>query len=114
VKYQGGEVDPNFAPNYAAAKAAGIPRVDAYLFPCTGTQSNGVPCKSPATQMNEFLANIDSIGAVIDTYWFDIEPTPRGECNAWNLGAAANEALAKSWTTVMVGSGRKWGIYANR
>lgn len=98
--------------NYNGAKAAGIPRIDAYLFPCTGTQSNGVPCKPPASQLAEFLAAVDDNGMTIDHYWIDIEPTPGGECNAWNLGASANEELARQWVSLLQNSGRPWGIYA--
>jgi hypothetical protein len=99
--------------NYKAAKAANISRIDAYLFPCTGNQANGVLCKSPATQISEFLAAIDENGMTISHYWFDLEPTPGGECEAWNLGSAANEALAKQWVAELQKTGRNWGIYAN-
>ncbi|TVY24113.1 Counting factor 50 protein [Lachnellula hyalina] len=112
----GGAVKSNFAANYKAAQAAGISRIDAYLFPCTGTQSNGVACKSPATQLQEFLNAVDSNGMTIGHYWFDIEPTSTANgdaCNAWNLGSSANAALAKQWVAALQGSGRKWGIYAN-
>jgi hypothetical protein len=113
---QGGEVKSNFVSNYKAAKAAGFGRIDAYLFPCTGTQPNGVACKSPSTQLSEFLAAVDNNGMSISHYWFDIEPTSTANgaaCNAWNLGASANEALAKQWVSLLQNSGRTWGIYAN-
>jgi len=113
---QGGEVKSNFVANYKAAAAAGISRIDAYLFPCTGTQPNGVACKSPATQLQEFLDAVDNNGMKIGHYWFDIEPTSTASgdaCNAWNLGSSANEALAKQWVSALQGSGRAWGIYAN-
>lgn len=112
----GGAVKPNFATNYRAASAAGLSRIDAYLFPCAGTQSNGVACKAPAAQLREFLGAVDGNGMAIGHYWFDIEPTSTASgdaCNAWNLGSAANEALAKQWVAALQGSGRKWGIYAN-
>lgn len=115
---QGGAVHDNFVSNYKAAKAAGFSRIDAYLFPCTGTQPTGVACKSPATQLSEFLAAIDDDGMDLGHLWFDIEPTstkaiPPDACNAWNLGASANEALAKEWVAALEGSKRNWGIYAN-
>ncbi|KAH7417619.1 glycoside hydrolase family 25 protein [Cadophora sp. MPI-SDFR-AT-0126] len=109
----GGLVNRNFVANYNAAKAAGIPRIDTYLFPCTGTQDTGVACKPPATQIAELFATVDSNGMNISRYWFDLEPTPGGECNAWNIGKAANEALAKQWVAALESSGRPWGIYAN-
>ncbi|KAH7390405.1 glycoside hydrolase superfamily [Cadophora sp. MPI-SDFR-AT-0126] len=108
----GGQVASNFVANYRAAKSAGVARIDAYMFPCTGTQPTGVACKSPATQLSEFLNAIDSNGMTLGTLWFDIEPTS-GTCNAWNLGATQNTALARQWVSLLQGSGRKWGIYAN-
>ena len=106
----------NFVSNYNAAAAAGFSRIDAYLFPCTGTQSNGVACKDPTTQLSEFLAAIDGNGMTLGYLWFDIEPTSTASgdaCNAWNLGASANEELATEWVSALQGSGRDWGIYAN-
>lgn len=73
-------------------------------------------CKSPATQLSEFLAAIDNNGMTLGHLWFDIEPTSTAKgdaCNAWNLGASANEALAKEWVAALEGSKRTWGIYAN-
>ena len=72
-------------------------------------------CKDPATQLGEFLAAIDSNNMTLDYLWLDIEPTvsPPDACNAWNLGDDENEALAKEWVSLMIGSGRNWGIYAN-
>lgn len=102
--------------NYEAAAAAGFSRIDAYLFPCTGTQPTGVACKSPATQLSEFLAAIDDNDMTLDYLWLDIEPTSTADgdaCNAWNLGASANEALAQEWVAALEGSNRNWGIYAN-
>src|SRR6187402_1652838 len=109
---QGGQVASNFLTNYNAARAAGVQRIDAYMFPCTGTQPTGVACKSPSTQLNEFLTYISNNNMQLGKLWFDIEPTS-GTCNAWNLGASANTALAKQWVGLLQGSGRSWGIYAN-
>ena len=110
-------MDANFVPSYSAAVSAGIPRIDSYMFPCTGTQlSNDSACKDPATQLSEYLANIDNNNLTIDTLWFDIEPTNTSNgdaCNAWNLGSDGNLALAQQWITLLRSSGRKWGIYAN-
>lgn len=63
-------------------------------------------------QLSEFMAAINDNGMTLDHLWLDIEPTS-GECNAWNLGASENEALAKEWVSLLVNSGKKWGIYAN-
>lgn len=113
----GGLVDKNFVSTYNAAIAAGIQRIDSYIFPCTGTQlATDHECKPPATQMSEYLAVIDDNHLDIDTLWLDIEQTDTGKgdpCNAWNLEKEANLALAREWVSLMEGSGRKWGIYAN-
>ncbi|MCJ1236264.1 hypothetical protein MMC14_004242 [Varicellaria rhodocarpa] len=108
----GGQVDPNFVPAYKAAKAGGIPKVDAYMFPCTGTQPTGVACKSPQTQINELLNVISANKIDVEYIWFDVEPTS-GTCNAWNLGASANFALAKQWVSLLKATGLQWGIYGN-
>jgi hypothetical protein len=66
--------------------------------------------------LSEFLAAIDDNDMTLNHLWLDIEPTSTADghaCNAWNLGAAANEALAKECVGVLEGSNRNWGIYAN-
>jgi len=78
----------------------------------TGTQPTGVACKAPSTQLSEFKAVISNNAMTLDRVWFDVEPTS-GTCNAWNLGASANLALAKQWTSLLRSSGLKFGIYAN-
>lgn len=108
----GGQVDSNLVSSYNAARAAGITNIDIYMFPCTGTQPTGVACKSPSTQVNELISAINSNGLQIGTIWLDIEPTS-GTCNAWNLGASSNTALAKQYTSLARSSGLKWGVYGN-
>ena len=78
----------------------------------TGTQPTGVKCKPVKQQLKEFLNAIDSNNLTLTRLWFDIEPTSR-VCNAWNLGKAANEVLAKEWVAAIQATGRPWGIYAN-
>lgn len=84
----------------------------------TGSQPTGVACKSITTQINEFLAAIDDKKIPVNHLWLDIEPedasNPGVQCNAWQLGSAGNEALAKKWVAAIKATGRKWGIYANR
>ena len=78
----------------------------------TGPQPTGVACKSPTTQINEFLKVISDNNVLVQRLWFDIEPTT-GTCNAWQLSKSGNEALAKQWITALKATGLKWGIYAN-
>ncbi|MCJ1241882.1 hypothetical protein MMC14_009888 [Varicellaria rhodocarpa] len=108
----GGAVDKNFVASYNAAKAAGIQKIDAYMFPCTGTQPNGVKCKPPTTQLAEFEAVIANNGMQLDYVWFDVEPTTQ-PCAAWNLVKADNLALAKEYTAMLRQSSLNWGVYGN-
>ena len=78
----------------------------------TGTQPTGVACKPIQTQINELLNVISANKIDVEYIWFDVEPTS-GVCNAWNLGASANLALAKSWVSALKATGLKWGIYGN-
>lgn len=74
-------------------------------------------CKSISTQISEFLAAINSNNIPVNHLWLDIEPEDASqsgvECNAWQLGSAGNEALAKQWVAAIKATGKKWGIYAN-
>ena len=74
-------------------------------------------CKSIQTQINQFLAAVDSNKIPVNYLWLDIElkdaTQPGVECNAWQLEASGNEALAKQWVAAIKATGRKWGIYAN-
>ncbi|KAI9793543.1 MAG: hypothetical protein M1816_007976 [Peltula sp. TS41687] len=108
----GGSVDSNFVPAYKAARSAGFTNIDAYMFPCTGTQKSG-SCKSPKKQLDEFLKVIKDNKILVHRLWFDVEPTPGRPCNAWNLGKSANLAHAKQWVSELKKTGLKWGIYAN-
>ncbi|KAK3172598.1 hypothetical protein OEA41_005922 [Lepraria neglecta] len=71
---------------YTAAKAVGITGIDAYMFPCTGSQPTGVACKSIQTPINEFPVAVDSNKIPVNYLWLDIEPEdatqPGVECNA--------------------------------
>ncbi|RYP62576.1 hypothetical protein DL769_007246 [Monosporascus sp. CRB-8-3] len=108
----GGGVDTALLGSYNAARSAGFTNIDIYFFPCTGTQPTGVACKSPQTQVSEIESYISRNGMQIGRIWLDIEPTS-GECNAWNLGASANTALAREYASIIRASSYNWGIYAN-
>ncbi|KAL3425518.1 hypothetical protein PVAG01_02309 [Phlyctema vagabunda] len=52
----------------------------------------------------------------IGKLWFDIEPTVASAqvpCNAWQLSATQNIALAKKWVALLEATSYDWGIYAN-
>ncbi|MCJ1455753.1 hypothetical protein MMC28_006109 [Mycoblastus sanguinarius] len=104
------------AASWTAAQAAGISSVDAYMFPCTGTQPTGVACKSISTQISEFLAAIENNNIPVNHLWLDIEPTSTSSgdaCNAWQLGSSGNEDLAEQWVAAIKATSYNWGIYAN-
>ena len=110
----GGQVDPNMATSYRAAKAAGITNVDAYMFPCTGTGHNGVACKPPTTQITDFENAVRAAGLAPTHLWLDIEPCAAGAtCTCWNQNAATNLAVARQFVARMRQSPYSWGVYAN-
>jgi len=114
---RGGEVDSAFLTSYNNAKAAGFSApndIDAYMFPCTGTQASHA-CKPIQTQINELLDMIKKNKVLVHRLWLDVEPTrtPKDPCNAWNLSPSANLNLAKQWTAALRKTGLKWGIYGN-
>ena len=82
-----------------------------YPLQGTGTQS-GTVCKSPQTQLDEFLDYIGDNSMDLEYLWFDVEPTS-GACNAWNLSPSSNLALAQEWVSILKASELKWGIYGN-
>lgn len=98
--------------SYNAAVNAGITNIDLYMFPCTGTQSNGVTCKGPQTQVSELESAISNNGLAISHIWLDIEPAS-GACNAFNQGSSTNENVAKQFTSIIRNSQYTWGVYGN-
>ncbi|MCJ1412934.1 hypothetical protein MMC19_007035 [Ptychographa xylographoides] len=112
----GGAVDKDFVRSYEAAKAVGIPHIDAYMFPCTGKQPTGLACKTPATQIAEFEAAIAAANMTLDSVWLDVEPGPDSgrPCAAWNLTPKTkNLALARQYVDLIRKSSLRWGVYAN-
>jgi len=98
----------------ASAKAVGLTNIDAYMFPCTGIQPNGVACKSPSTQISEFEAAVKAAGLDPVHLWLDVETcSPSNPCTCWNQGGDENEAIAKEFTSIMAQSTYKWGVYGN-
>ena len=62
------------------------------------------------------MAAVDKAGIKPTHYWLDIEPSSTASgapCNSWQLGSAANEALAKQWVAAIKATNKPWGIYAN-
>ena len=92
----------------------GFTSIDAYIFPCTGIQRNGVACKSPSTQISEFEAAVKAAGLEPGHLWLDVETcAPNNPCTCWNQGGDENEAIAKEFISIIAKSTYKWGVYAN-
>ena len=105
-------MDSNFLDSYKAATKASYTNIDAYMFPCTGSQPTGVACKSVQHQIDEFLDYILKHKIIVQRLRLDVEPTS-GECNAWQESKANHLALAKKWVSTLKKSELKWGIYGN-
>ncbi|KAF2428810.1 hypothetical protein EJ08DRAFT_311398 [Tothia fuscella] len=111
---KGGDIDPNFIKSYNAARNAGFKapdEIDAYMFPCTGTQDNA-KCKSPQSQIDQLLNMFATNNVQIHRIWFDVEPG-NSQCNAWNFAKDKNLEIARQWTAALKKTGLKWGVYAN-
>ncbi|KAI8337269.1 glycoside hydrolase superfamily [Chlamydoabsidia padenii] len=102
----GGKVDPNLIQNYKNAKAAGIPVVDLYMFPCTGRST----CKSPATQVSEFITVMNANKMLIGTIWLDVEVD--SQANNWP-SPTSNKQTLTAFKNAWNGSGLNWGVYSS-
>ena len=70
-----------------AARAASIPNVDGYVFPC-------VTCATaPGAQVRAAVDALDASGATIGMLWLDIE---RYE---WSTNFTASAPLSRRWST---------------
>ncbi|KAI9886529.1 MAG: hypothetical protein M1823_001640 [Watsoniomyces obsoletus] len=111
----GGQVDPNFLTEYRLARQAGFTDIDAYMWPCTGTQNNGKRCKSIQTQLNELMAVIRDNKLQINRLWLDVEPNEPGFiCQSWKVGSKEGALnLARQWVAAIKATKMNWGIYGN-
>ena len=66
-----GKFDDNAVKSIQTARAAGIPSVDVYLFPCRG--------KPAADQVAQTINNLT--GSNYTTIWLDIETNPSTNCS---------------------------------
>jgi hypothetical protein len=95
-----GSVDPAAVGTIKAARAAGVPYVDGYIFPCFS-------CGNPTGQVSETKNNLDSSYAKYDMLWYDIEPY------AWSSDLASNQAFIKAMVDEGIALGIKAGVYSN-
>ena len=96
----GGSVDPSAVATIKAAHAAGIPYVDAYLFPC-------VSCGNPAGQVTAAISNLRINAVAFGMLWLDIENYH------WSSNLAANQAFISSMISAGQAAGVKLGIYTS-
>ncbi|KAL0078818.1 glycoside hydrolase family 25 protein [Phycomyces blakesleeanus] len=102
----GGKVDSNCYQNYLNAKAAGISKIDIYMFPCTGRST----CKSAATQVNELVSYVGTNKMIVGRLWFDVEID--SAANNWPSTTTSRTTLA-AFHSAWSATGWKWGIYAS-
>eukprot|EP00005_Dracoamoeba_jomungandri_P002001 CAMPEP_0174250800 /NCGR_PEP_ID=MMETSP0439-20130205/847_1 /TAXON_ID=0 /ORGANISM="Stereomyxa ramosa, Strain Chinc5" /LENGTH=212 /DNA_ID=CAMNT_0015330963 /DNA_START=76 /DNA_END=714 /DNA_ORIENTATION=+ len=93
-----GSVDPYVVKNIENARAAGIPYVDVYLFPC-------VSCGNPGTQSAELLSAIS--GQNYGMVWVDIE------VYAWTSSKTTNQRFITEMVGNLTSRGAKVGIYTS-
>jgi len=94
----GGRLDPNVVANIRNARAAGIPYVDVYIFPC-------VPCGNPAGQMQTLVRGIT--GENYGMIWLDIERL------SWSGDLTTNRNFITGLINEGAALGKKLGVYTN-
>jgi len=94
-----GRVDPNVVQNIRHAKAAGIPVVDVYLFPCAH-------CGNPAGQAHELINAIRGTGHGM--VWIDIETYP-----GWSSNHVSNRNFITAMANALKADGASVGIYTS-
>jgi len=93
-----GRVDPNVISNVRNARAAGMPSVDVYIFPC-------VPCGNAAGQMQALVKAI--AGENYGMIWLDIE------IYSWSGSQTTNQEFITALINEGATLNRKLGIYTN-
>ena len=99
-----GTMDPNAVQNINNARAAGIPNVDVYLFPCRA--------KSAADQVSQMISALGS--ANYGMIWLDVETNPSTGCSWSSFSAASNCQYVGELVNAIKSHGKVPGIYASR
>lgn len=99
-----GTMDPNAVANIKNARAAGIPNVDVYLFPCRA--------HSAADQVNQMISDLGS--ANYGTIWMDVETNPSTTCSWDNFSHASNCEYLGQLVAAVKSHGKAPGIYASK
>jgi hypothetical protein len=99
-----GASDQNAKPTLKGAKAAGVPKLDVYMFPCFGRN---------LTAHAQVKGLIDGLGGVdFDTMWFDIEFNPSKDCG-WGTNQTANCEYLGDLINSAAGTGTASGVYSS-
>ena len=97
-----GAADPNARENIRNSKDAGIVYNDIYHFPC----AFGV---SAASQV---ASDINTVGRVFGTMWFDIETNPDSKC-AWRSNKEENCKFLGELISAGHANGIRMGVYSS-
>mmetsp|Transcript_19439 Transcript_19439/g.21740 ORF Transcript_19439/g.21740 Transcript_19439/m.21740 type:complete len:225 (+) Transcript_19439:27-701(+) len=100
VHKSGGSIDFTGISSMKAAIAAGVPRVDGYIFPC-------VECGDPAGQVKTTKQTLDAAEVKYGMLWLDVEPYH------WTHNLTANQVFVKAMVDECKVLGAQCGIYAN-
>ena len=98
-----GAFDSNGRTNVANARAAGIPYVDIYMFPCRG--------KSASTQVNELINGMGSSN--YGMIWLDIENNPSSGCSWTQASGSSNCQYVTDLVNAVKSHGKTPGIYSS-
>ena len=98
-----GGIDANGINNVNNARAAGIPYVDIYMFPCRG--------KSASTQVDELINHMGSSN--FGMIWLDIETNPSSGCSWASFSGSSNCAHVTEAVNRIRARGKTPGIYSN-
>ena len=98
-----GAFDSNALANVRNARAAGIPYVDVYMFPCRG--------QSASAQVASLVSNLGS--ANYGQIWLDIETNPSSGCSWAGRSGADNCNYVTELVNAVKAHGKVPGIYSS-
>jgi len=100
-----GKIDANAADTIKAARAAGFPSVDGYIFPC-------FKCGDAHSQIQAAVRNLQRNNAQIGQIWIDIEGTqywgPTPSANVAFIRELVEEVRAQNYSVGIYTSASQW------
>ena len=97
-----GSVDPNTCASLTAAKTAGIPHRETYMFPCPTCSA------SAASQVSQLVSSMKKCSAFTGRIWLDIEGS-----QYWTGNTSNNRAWYQSLVDACKSSGYQCGVYSS-